>query len=194
MRNLSLNQPHAIVMVGIPGSGKTFFAEKFTAMFQAPYIDYHKITALANDSDAAIVLMNYQLDELLKTRQSIVIDGNTDTRTSRLDLAKKARKAGYEVLFIWVQTDTATSKARAAKQSKNQAAPAFSEDEYDRKIKRFTAPATIEKPVVISGKHTYASQAKVVLQRLSAPRAEISAHRTPPTRLEQSARRNITVR
>ncbi|MEO7904367.1 MAG: hypothetical protein ABIR91_01085, partial [Candidatus Saccharimonadales bacterium] len=45
--------------------------------------------------------------------------------------------------------------------------------EYDRVVKRFNAPLPTETFIVISGKHTYASQAKVVLKRLSTPRTEI---------------------
>jgi predicted kinase len=186
MKHLSLTKPHVIVMVGIPGSGKTFFAEKFAETFHAPYVNYGKIAALAGES--ADQLMEYQLNELLKTGQSVIVEGNTDTRTARIELAKKARAAGYEPLLVWVQTDLATAKARAAKTS------GLTGDDYDKAVKRFTAPTPPEKPVVLSGKHTSATQAKVILQRLSAPRADISTHSTPPTRLEQPTRRNITIR
>lgn len=194
MKHLSLSQPHVIVMVGIPGSGKTFFAEKFADTFSAPYVNYQKIAAHTASSTAAETLVQYQLDELLKTHQSIIFEGDADTRVARAELAKKAKKAGYETLLVWVQTDAATARARAAKAAKD-AGQTLDSDDHDRKVKRFTAPTASEKPVVLSGKHTYASQAKVALQRLSAPRAEISTHSTPPTRLEQQpSRRNITVR
>jgi len=186
MKHLSLTKPHVIVMVGIPGSGKTFFAEKFADTFHAPYVSREKIAALA--PDAADALAEQQLDELLKTGKSIIFEGNTDTRVSRTDLARKARLAGYEVLLVWPQTDIATAKQRTIK------AYSISSDDYDKMVRRFTPPTLPEKPVVISGKHTYASQAKVVLQRLSGPRAEISTHNTPPTRGEQSTRRNVTIR
>jgi predicted kinase len=182
-----------IIMVGIPGSGKTFFAEKFAETFSAPYVDYKRIASLAGE-EAAEVIMNDQLDELLKTKQSIILEANADTRTARAELAKKIRSAEYEPLLVWVQTDEATARARATKPSKDRPGAVLDQDTYDRKIKRFTAPTPPEKPIVISGKHTYASQAKAVLGRLSAPRAEISTHATPPTRLEQPTRRNIAVR
>lgn len=189
MKHLSLNRPHAIVMVGIPGSGKSFFAEKFAETFHIPYVDYKKIAVLAGPEQTE-ALADYQLDELFKTSQSIIIEGDTDTRISRTELTRKARKAGYEVLFIWVQSDMPTAKQRALKDKMSP----ISSDEYEKRVRRFTALTPLEKPVVISGKHTYASQAKVVLQRLAAPRAEISAHTTAPTRLEQPGRRNIAIR
>ena len=186
MKQLSLTKPHAIIMVGIPGSGKTFFAEKFSETFRAPLISREKLSAFA--PNAADKLADYLLEEFLKTGQSLVIEDGTDTRTARIDLSRKIKAAGYEVLLVWVQTDASTAKLRSMK------ATGKSSDEYDRVAKRFTPPAAPEKPVVISGKHTYATQAKVVLQRLSAPRAEISNHTTPPIRSEERPRRNITIR
>ncbi|HEX6416483.1 MAG TPA: AAA family ATPase [Candidatus Saccharimonadales bacterium] len=196
MKSLSLTKPHLIVVVGVPGSGKTFFAQKFADTFSAPYINTEKITELsAGDSAATKNLLNYCLDELLKTRQSIIIEGTGDTRTERADLARKARAAGYETLITWVQTDPTTAKSRSTRRSSSKTNRIYSPEEYDRLAKRFTAPNTGEKPLVISGKHTYATQAKVVLKRLSAPRAEISVHTTPiASERERPGRRSITIR
>lgn len=196
MKSLSLTKPHLILVVGVPGSGKTFFAEKFAETFSAPYVSTDKIeTILQDKTSASKDIVNYQLDELLKTKQSIIVEGISDTRTERAEMAKKARTAGYELLVTWVQTDPATAKGRSTRAGSNKANRIYSSDEYDRLAKRFTAPNASEKPLVISGKHTYATQAKVVLKRLSAPRAEISVHTTPIAQREQrSGRRNITIR
>ncbi|HMH69895.1 MAG TPA: ATP-binding protein [Candidatus Saccharimonadales bacterium] len=195
MKSLSLSKPHMITVVGLPGSGKTFFAEKFADTFHAPYISHEKILKLTdNNSKATDELFDYQLEQLLKTKQSIIIEGRAETRNQRLELARKAREAEYEVLLIWVQTDPATAKARAVKESKNKSTTSYSPEEYERQVKHFNAPVAIEKPVVISGKHTYASQAKVILKKLSTPRAEISSHAAAPIRSDQPTRRNITIR
>lgn len=186
MKQLSLAKPHAIVMVGIPGSGKSFFAQKFSETFHAPFINQDKLRTFAPDTSDELV--DYLLEEFLKTGQSIIIEGSVDTRTERSELTRKIRAAGYEVLLVWVQTDQNTAKARAAKESD------LSGEDYDKAAKRFIAPAAPEKSVVISGKHTYATQAKVVLQRLSAPRAEISTHASAPLRPERPPRRSITIR
>lgn len=192
MKSLSLSKPHLIIMVGVPGSGKTFFAEKFAETFRAPYISFEKIASyLPENYKAAEEIAQYQLDELLKTSQSLIVDGTGDSRTSRAELARKARTAGYEALLIWVQTDPATAKSRALKQYKE---AGKNPDDYEKALKCFTPPSAIEKPVVLSGKHTYATQAKVVLKKLTGPRAEISTHSTAPVREPQPGRRNITIR
>jgi predicted kinase len=195
MKSLSLSKPHLIIMVGVPGSGRTFFAEKFAETFRAPYVSREKIvTTLGQDTDKIDSLAYNQLEELLKTQQSVIVEGLSDSRAERLELARKARANNYESLIVWVQTDPTTAKNRYIKEAKQKQIKVSSED-YEKIVKRFAPPLAIEKPVVISGKHTYATQAKVVLKKLSTPRAQISTHPTPPVRTEPAGgRRNITIR
>lgn len=192
MKSLSLSQPHAIMMVGIPGSGKSFFAEKFAATFSVPYISYHDIAQIVGSNDKGVVpaLAYKQINELTKTRHSIVIEGGLDTRVERTELAKKLTREGYKPLLVWVQTDPATAKARTTKVTKIKKNRHLNEREHDLLARRFTSPHPKESAIVISGKHTYATQAKIVLKRLSSPRAEISIHSKPPTRQFSDIRRN----
>jgi predicted kinase len=195
MKSLSLSRPHMIIMVGIPGSGKSFFAEKFANTFNAPYVSREKIVLrLGYDAKEVDLVAHDQLDELFKTQQSIIVDGLADTRPARGELIVKARRAKYDTLLIWVQTDAATAKGRSTKRSGEGTHRILSADEYDQATKRFMSPTAIEKPVVISGKHTYATQAKIILKKLSEPRATISMHTAAPVRPEQPGRRNITIR
>ncbi len=190
MKSLSLSKPHVIVVTGIPGSGKSFFAEKFADTFNTPRVNYDAIATLTGNNDAADVIATSQLSELLKTKLSVVVEGMACTRADRLDITKAARSAGYDTLLVWVQTDPATSKARSQKDK------GLSSEAYDAAVKKFAPPSKLEHPVVISGKHTYATQAKIILKKLTSPRGEISTHSTPPTRIEPttSTRRNITIR
>lgn len=175
MKSLSLSQPHAIVMLGIPGSGKTFFAEKFADTFGAPYVNGSRIAALAADPAAATEIIRLQVEELLKTKQTLILEIGGDARHERSELARYLRHGGYTPFFIWVQTDTETARLR------NHKANGGNDQQFGTQIKRFSPPHASEKVVVISGKHTYASQARVVLKKLSAPRAHI-AHPKPPVR------------
>ncbi|HRN90356.1 MAG TPA: ATP-binding protein, partial [Candidatus Saccharibacteria bacterium] len=176
MRTLSLNKPHLIVMVGIPGAGKSFFAEHFAQTFNAPIVSYDQIrTQLYNnptftDDEQEIVgrIANHMLQELFKSERTILYEGPSDLRTERSAISKLARDAGYETLFIWVQTESSSAKSRSIKAKNDKISNA---DEFNAKIKRFSAPHQTEHAVVISGKHTYASQLKIVLKRLVEPRA-----------------------
>jgi predicted kinase len=191
MKSLSLTQPHIIIMVGLPGAGKSFFAEKFAETFNAPYLSLEKIIPYTTNDTAASAIFQQQLTELLKTRRTFIIEGDTDTRTERDKLARKAKAAGYESLIVWVQTDPTTAKSRSIRETKGKINRTLTVEEYNRAMKRFTPPNVIERPTVVSGKHTYATQAKIILKKLSATtRPEISTHDRPPVRPEERSRRN----
>ncbi|MEO6109973.1 MAG: AAA family ATPase [Candidatus Saccharimonadales bacterium] len=166
MKPLTPNTPRAIIMVGIPGSGKSTFAEHFANTFQAPIINERAI-ALATDLsvDAASKVAALMLGELLKTRRTIIYEGLTSTKVARTNLIKQTTAAGYVPLIVWVQTESLEAKRRATRKQKD--AIALTEEEFDAAIRRFTPPSVQEKAIVISGKHTYASQLKIVLKRLA---------------------------
>lgn len=185
-------KPHLIIMVGIPNSGKSFFAEHFAETFKAPIVSYGILrkeffsnpTFSEDEDDMIRKVSNYILSEFLKTKKTVIFEGQTNLRAERFDIAKRARMAGYEPLFIWVQTETMTARKRATKSSHER--PAISDDEFDAKLKKFNTPNKTEQFIVISGKHTYASQLKIVLKHLIQPRSEVSEQknmiRTPKTR------------
>jgi predicted kinase len=197
MKPLSLNAPHLIVMVGIPGSGKTFFADKFAATFNAPIVSFEKIAQeiygsynLTSDEQAVVVRVSHSLlAQLLKTGQTVVYEGITDTRTTRQALAKIAQDNNYEPLMVWVQTESVAAKTRATKSIRG--VPAMTVDQFDTVLRRFTVPNAGERAVVISGKHTYASQLRIVLKRLADVRA-IKADASAQHRIIES--RQIIVR
>ncbi|PID33324.1 hypothetical protein CR969_01335 [Candidatus Saccharibacteria bacterium] len=165
MKSLQLTSPHIIAMVGNLGAGKTQFANEFAKMFKAPKLEYSRLEALIGDAKSAAELNQDLLDEFLKTGKTIVFDGPTNKRILRAELVKKARQNGYKVLFVWVQTDEATAKARWMKKHHHDATI------YEQELKRFSQPHETENYVVISGRHTYSTQARTVLRRLTEGRA-----------------------
>jgi len=176
MKSLRLSQPHALIMVGIPGSGKSHFAKKFSDTFNAPYVDLDSILPHAKDLQSAASLAQTQLNELLRTRQSLLIELNTASRQSRVELARIVKEAGYAPLLVWVQTDQDTARART---SRDKSRP---EGYFDGQIRSFSPPHEREKPHVISGKHTYATQAKSVLMHLSNGKSSREQSSRPPER------------
>lgn len=198
MRTLSLNKPHLIVMVGIPGSGKSFFAEQFAETFNAPLVSFEKIgkelleakDRSAEQEDMTAKVASYMLTELFKTRQSIVFDGFSAQRSERTILSKFAQAAGYETLFIWVQTESMAARQRV---TKGRGRNGLSNQEFEAALEEFSAPHELEKAVVISGKHTYPSQLKNVLKRLVEPRADATKQLNVAKRPTPSGR-NILIR
>jgi len=196
MKSLSLSQPHLLITVGIPGSGKSFFAEKFAATFSAPYVKYDSIMKVTGQNIAASdILAGYMLRELFKTGHTIVFDGHTGTRAERTALKDLATASGYATLFIWVQTDEATAKLRFLKSGKAKGSRAAGRH-YDTLLSTFSPPNPKEHPaVVISGKHTYATQVKAVLKNLTLTK-QIARTSKPVHDHSQpmSPKRNIFIR
>lgn len=161
MKSLRLSRPHAIMMVGLPGSGKSFFASQFATTFNAPYIDSLSIESHTQDAEGAGAIIALVMGEIAKTNQTFIFEGNSDSRVRRAEFAKWARQLGYQPLFIWTQVDHATSRDRTAKSK------IMSQTDFEHANRTFSPPHPDEKAIVISGKHTFASQAKVVLAHLS---------------------------
>lgn len=175
MKPLSLSRPHLIVMVGIPGSGKSFFGDHFAETFGTPVINGNKLQAdlfgeaTTNPRHIAVTQAAglAMLKELFKTKHTLVYEGDTSTKVLRKELAKMAHDAGYATLFVWLQTESYEASRRSMLKS---ASPRLTKEEFEDRLHDFVVPDASERPVVISGKHTYASQLKVVLKHLTGER------------------------
>lgn len=197
MKSLSLSRPLIIMVIGIPGSGKSFFARQFAETFAAPLVsvDFLRHTLVPNSSysqeeDEVIgELTDAQLVELVKTSKSIVVDGGANSLVGRRSVTNLAKKHNYGTLLIWVQTDAPTAELRSLKRSNRRKGDELnspmSDEAFARNIKAFEQPSRHENYVVISGKHTFATQVRVVLKKIVAPRDQLSdttAPRTPASR------------
>jgi hypothetical protein len=106
-----------------------------------------------------------------------------------------AKKSNYDAQIVWVQTDPATSRTRALKRNPEKRvddkySPSLSEQTFEALARRFTEP-TRENHVVISGKHTYSTQAKMVLRKMVAAREAAAdvVHRQETEQANQSTQR-----
>ncbi len=179
MKSLQVDKPHLLVVVGLPGAGKTFFAKQFSGMFSAPYVDYDHYRQLVGNDELGDKITGELLAQLLLTKQTIVMESIGSQRAERKDFARFARHNGYEVLYIWVQTEPATTLQRAVTSK----TATMTRREFDERTNQFEILTKDEPHLVISGKHTFASQAKTVLKKLIAPRTETISgqpRRTPP--------------
>lgn len=174
MKSLSLPVPYIIAMVGLPGTGKSYFATTFADNFRAPHVDELYFCHLAHKPSDGTQMAADVLHEIMKTSQAIIFEGKLDTKEERESLVRFGQKRKYEVLFVWVQADPDTSKKRALKH--------MSAGEYKARLKTFVPPSEKESYIVISGHHTHATQARTLLKHLTGPRSQIARTATPPSR------------
>lgn len=178
MDSNNLSAPTIIQLVGLPGSGKSFFANQFAETFGSSIISTDKIRWIlfahhtySQDEESIIAqISSYMLNELIKTRKTIILDGGYNNRTARAQLISLAKKNKYRLLTVIVQTDDLTSRKRSAKRdNKNpidQYKQPIDKGQYEHQAKSYHAPTIDQNCVVISGKHTYSTQARVVLKKL----------------------------
>lgn len=185
MKPLTPSTPHIILMVGIPGAGKTHFAQHFAKTFNAPFLNHHALTDITETSDKnGLELSAHLLDELMKTQRTLILESPLGSRKARQAVAKKAKAAGYSTLIVWVQTDSGEARRRSTKRGGR-----HSRETFDSALESFQPLHSAENFVVISGKHTFATQVKSVLRHLAEPRTIV----TPP-RPSARGNRNIVVR
>lgn len=191
MKSLHLTRPHILILIGQPGSGRTTFAERFSELFHAPYVDVKSFADFVSTGDALPELGKKLAEQLIKTGQTIVYEGVTGSRAERAEIAKVAKDAGYTPLFVWFQVNEATGKARA---DKNNRKASHNLTEIYNSFK-FTEPNDRENYVVVSGMHTYPSQAKTILKRLAETNARPAATVVPDAREPLStAQREVAAR
>jgi len=188
MKPITPASPHAIVMVGIPGSGKSTFAEHFADTFKAPIINESRIAFEAGLNAAQTEAVSAtMLNEVLKTNRTFLIEAVNLTKAKRAQITNTLTKAGYRTLVVWVQTEPSEAKRRATRPRPT--GSGLTVGEFDAAFNAFQAPTEQEKATVISGKHTYATQIKTVLKQLAGSRPE--THVEPPSPRQTG---NIVVR
>lgn len=159
------------MVVGLPTSGKTTFTDKFADSFGAPVIDIPKVSEFAKNAKSSHEIISNQLIQLAKTRQFIVVKDYGNTKKERKEIMDVLAKRGYRQFVVWVQTDEPTLRHRLNKKLKPVTPPYSLKEKIESTIKSFETPAPHEVDVVISGRHTFASQARMVLRKLTAKQA-----------------------
>lgn len=155
------SKPYALLVFGAPKSGKTTFAEQFSAFYSAPFLN---LTALQDEHKISLKAALALISQLTKSHQSLIIEGANDTEKQRAKLRKLLLDANYTPVLIWIQTDLDTIKKRLRRGSRN-----LSEAKtiLSSALNRIEAPNDTEAPLVISGRHTFKTQCKSVLGGLS---------------------------
>ena len=161
MEGNSINKPRALLLFGAPCSGKTTFGEKFAEKFKLAYIDLDELAEKNGFSRENILAI---VEQLLKTRQTLVLEGGVKTEKDRIELRNLIRNSGYDPALIWIQTDVATIRARL----KNKLHSVKKAKEYyETEVGKIEAPSETEHAIILSGKHTFDTQAKHVITGLA---------------------------
>lgn len=155
------SKSRALLVFGAPCSGKTTFAKKFAEKFGLAYYNFEDIKKKHNFTRDEILTI---LELIAKTHQTIIIEGILDTENQRKAVRRILSDAGYNPALIWVQTDVATIRSRMKIKYKS---VTKAKNTYNIAIDRMEAPTEDERPIILSGKHTFETQTKHTLAGLA---------------------------
>ena len=154
-------QARALLVFGAPGSGKTTFAEKFADKFG---LAYYNINDLREEGDFSEEQLFMILAQIMKTKHNIIIEGGIDTEKERIEMRNALRNGGYEPALFWIQTDVPTIKMRLKSRHRS---VSKAKEVYEKAVSSIEAPTESERPIILSGKHTFETQTKHALTGLA---------------------------
>lgn len=177
MNKVMLSKPVLICLYGFPGSGKSYVARNIAEVIQSVHVSGDRIRSELFENprydaqENAIVnhLMNYMCEEFLNAGVSVVYDTNAIRVGQRRKLRELARRHKAEYMLIWLQVDVDSAFARTQNRDRRTSDDRYAEPQtratYDKQIAGMQNPQA-EDYLVISGKHTFATQKSAIINRL----------------------------
>ncbi len=157
------SKPRALLVFGAPCSGKTLFSEKFSRKFELAYFNLDDLKAQQRLTRKNILLI---VELLARTKKDLIFEGGVGTEKERTEIRNILRAASYEPTLIWIQTDLSTIRLRMKMRHRS---ISVAREKYDEAVATLEAPTDVEKPLILSGKHTFDTQTKHVLAGLASP-------------------------
>lgn len=155
------SKSRALMVFGAPCSGKTTFAKKFAKKFGLAYYDLNELVGEHGFSRADALFV---IELIMRTKQTIILEGGIDTEKERSELRNLIRKNGYEPALIWIQTDVATIRSRMKLRYRS---VSKAKQSFDNATAEMEAPTDFEKPIILSGKHTFETQTRHAITGLA---------------------------
>lgn len=166
------SQPFIFVTLGFPGSGKTYFSEKFSKEIRAFHLNSDEVRSAMfsnpvytrEEHDAVFKVMDYICEELIDKGISVVYDANNNRASKRKFLREISIKHNIKYLLLYFKTPIEIAKARNAEREGR----AKVEEEVILRMERLIEePADDEPHVEIDGTAIWESQFEIVKQRIN---------------------------
>jgi predicted kinase len=173
-----------IVLLGFPGSGKSYFAKQLVgktgavrlngdSMKVALYGSYAKIREkglLAEANRRGFSALDYAAEEILRAGHDVIYDANNNKRSVRRKHELRARQYGALPVVVWLKVSDEVAKQRSMTREHAADQLRFDEIVYRETIERqkahFDAPGAEENTIEIDGTLPFEQQFENFQKRL----------------------------
>ena len=165
------------ILVGLPGSGKTYLTRQLSQRLGINSVSAEQIRATILDrpsmkaAEERLVrrIALFLVEEFLKTDSPVICDLPGQTAAQRLELHKLAKKYKCPVITLYQQVDKQAAWLRSQSRHSHQIDDRYALNLDQATFKRLCSG--LETPtegeiIVISGVHAFETQARIVLRRL----------------------------
>jgi len=133
-----------IIVFGLPGTGKTYFAKHLAVYFDAVHLStdiirakYHKMGRYDEETKKYIYQqLKKEMTGYILNGQNVVVDGTFHNHQNRKEFAEHISALKHNLMFIRIQADEQIIKKRLSEERK------YSEADYEvyKKIKKEFEP------------------------------------------------------
>lgn len=176
-----MGKPLLLMMLGHPGSGKSYFAKQLAPIMHAVRLNGDHMRTAMFDGDMDEIrnrdnnpkvfrAVDYAVEQILKAGHNVIYDAQHNFRRERVKGEQMAKQAGGEAVLVWVKAsfDVALKRGMEREEAPDQRRKT---DEQMRESLKFhignlEEPGPGEKVIVIDGTVSFAEQQRSFNEQL----------------------------
>lgn len=175
-----MSKNYLFLMLGFPGSGKSYVAEWLAPHMQAVHLRGDEMRLrMFNENHPELHTWRYQqqvhgamqyaVGQVLEADYPVIYDSNHNSVKGRAPMEEVARASGALPVIVWVKTPLDVAKQRVKERAtKGGIYEAFGLDFVDRMANNLQPPTTHEPVIVLDGTQSAAEQRKSFEEQLAA--------------------------
>ncbi|MBP7837560.1 ATP-binding protein [Candidatus Saccharibacteria bacterium] len=184
---MNSKQPLIIKLLGVPGSGKTYFSQHLAPKINAVHLNSdamrlaifkstEETTRIYNSDDRSTLnsyvhgALEYVAEQVLSNRTSVIYDANNNSRVERGSIDTIALRHNALSVTVWIQTPHDVALKRGHERPETDDQRQLSKEVMTRAIEdqlnRIEAPTDDENAIILSGETPVEDQIMLFLSKI----------------------------
>lgn len=178
MLKTKLTRPTIVMMLGLPGSGKSYTGYHLAEMLGLALVSDNKIRSsliqkpkyTKEENLVVLHMMLMMAEEYLALGIPVMFDTGLNRLPLRKHVRELAKKYKADTVLIWIQIDKESARLRTKITAKSvdgvtNSVSRLTDEIFNNLVKSFQPPEN-EDYIVISGKYTFESQKPIIVRKL----------------------------